>query len=257
MVYVPGGEFAMGSREDEVEYALQLCQAYDTNCSLRYFAIEQPQHTVQLGGFWLDRTEITNDQYQRCLDAEVCEESSCQNADKVAGSDYPAVCVTWNQAATYCAWAGSRLPTEAEWEYSARGKDGRRYPWGDEIDGHLLNYCDANCELNKRDDEVDDGYARTAPVGSYLDGASWVGVLDMAGNVWEWTADWYGPYSSESQVDPLGPKSSGRRVLRGGSWHTSADHVRSALRTYSDPDRSLNHVGFRCATSLLPGELSP
>ncbi len=257
VVFVPGGEFVMGSDGDEVDYALQLCLAYDTNCNLRYFAIEQPQHTVQVSSFWLDRTEVTDDQYQRCLDAEVCEELSCQDADELGDSDMPAVCVTWNQAATFCAWAGSRLPTEAEWEYGARGTDGRRYPWGDEIDGHLLNYCDANCELNKRDDEVDDGYARTAPVGSYPDGASWIGAVDMAGNVWEWTADWYGPYTSEQQVNPLGPESGGRRVARGGSWHTSADHVRSALRTYSEPDRSLNHVGFRCATSLLPGDLSP
>lgn len=257
MVYVPGGEFVMGSDEDEVDYALQLCLAYDTNCSLRYFSIEQPQHTVQLSNFWLDRTEVTNDQYQRCLDAEVCGELSCQDTDELRDSDLPAVCVSWNQAETYCAWSGARLPTEAEWEYSARGTDGRRYPWGDEIDGHLLNYCDANCELNKRDDEVDDGYARTSPVGSYPDGASWVGALDLAGNVWEWTADWYGPYSSEQQVNPLGPDSGGRRVARGGSWHTSADHVRSALRTYSEPDRSLNHVGFRCAASEPPIDLSP
>ncbi|HET6446269.1 MAG TPA: formylglycine-generating enzyme family protein [candidate division Zixibacteria bacterium] len=257
MVYVPEGEFMMGSDEDEVEFALALCQAYDTNCSLRYFSIEQPQHELQLSSFWLDKTEVSNSQYQQCLEAGYCEEISCQDANDMIGEDQPAVCVTWNQAVSYCQWAGARLPTEAQWEYSARGLDGRRYPWGSEVDGQRLNYCDANCELDKRNDDVDDGYARTAPVGSYPDGASWVGALDMSGNVWEWTADWYGPYTPEQQANPTGPETGDRRVLRGGSWHTSADHARSALRTYSDPNRSLNHVGFRCALSVFPSDLSP
>jgi formylglycine-generating enzyme required for sulfatase activity len=179
----------------------------------------------------------------------VCSESSCDDTEDLVENDQPIVCVTWDQAASYCGWVEARLPTEAEWEYAARGPGGGRYPWGDEIDGLRLNYCDVNCELDKRNDAVDDGFARSAPVGSYPDGASWIRALDMADNVWEWTADWYGPYLSERQSDPTGPDTGDRRIARGGSWHTGADHARSALRTYSQPDRSINHVGFRCAAS--------
>jgi formylglycine-generating enzyme required for sulfatase activity len=248
-VYVPGGEFLMGSDQEEVDYALELCLAFDTNCSLRYFSVEQPQHLVQISSFWLDKTEVSAGQYHGCADAGSCEEISCGNNGDFDRDDLPAICVNWYQAAAYCEWAGARLPTEAEWEYGALGINGRRYPWGDDIDGSRLNYCDANCELPKRNDAVDDGYAQTAPVGSYPDGASWIGALDMSGNVWEWTADWFEAYSSERQADPTGPDTGGRKVARGGSWHTSADHARSALRTYSDPERSINHVGFRCAMS--------
>lgn len=249
IIYVPEGEFLIGSDQEEVDFALELCLAYDTNCNLRYFSVELPQHIVQLSSFWLDKTEVSTSQYNACVNAGTCEEISCENSFDLDSDDLPASCVNWNQAAAYCEWAGARLPTEAEWEYGARGIDRRRYPWGDEIDGSRLNYCDANCELPKRNDAVDDGYAETAPVGSYPDGASWIGALDMSGNVWEWTADWFGPYSSEQQVDPLGSDTGDRKVARGGSWHTSADHARSALRTYSDPERSIDHVGFRCAMS--------
>jgi len=248
-VYVPGGEFLMGSDQAEVDYALSLCQAYDTNCSRRYFSVEQPQHLVQLSSFWLDRTEVTIGQYDGCMDAGICEKISCEDTGDADRDKLPAICVNWHQAAAYCQWVGARLPTEAEWEYGARGVDDRRYPWGDDIDRSRLNYCDANCELPKRNDAVDDSYSQTAPVGSYPDGASWIGALDMSGNVWEWTADWFGEYSSERQTDPAGPDTGGRKVVRGGSWHTSADHARSALRTYSDPELSSNHVGFRCAMS--------
>ncbi len=249
VIYVPEGEFLMGSDQKEVDYALEICLAYDTNCNLRYFSVELPQHIVQLSSFWLDKTEVSTSQYNACVNNGTCEEISCENSVDLDSDDLPASCVNWNQAAAYCEWAGARLPTEAEWEYGARGIDGRRYPWGDEIDSSRLNYCDANCELPKRNDGVDDGYAETAPVGSYPDGASWIGALDMSGNVWEWTADWFGPYSSERQGDPLGSDTGDRKVARGGSWHTSADHARSALRTYSDPERSIDHVGFRCAMS--------
>jgi len=248
-VYVPGGDFLMGSDQEEVDYALELCLAYDTNCSRRYFSVEQPQHVVQLSSFWLDATEVTSGQYDGCVDAGICEEISCEDTGDVDRDNLPAICVNWHQAAAYCQWIGARLPTEAEWEYGARGVDDRRYPWGDDIEGSRLNYCDANCDLPKRNDAVDDGYSQTAPVGSYPEGASWIGALDMSGNVWEWTADWFGEYSSERQTDPAGPDTGGRKVVRGGSWHTSADHARSALRTYSDPELSSNHVGFRCAMS--------
>jgi formylglycine-generating enzyme required for sulfatase activity len=117
------------------------------------------------------------------------------------------------------------------------------------LEGSYLNYCDTNCKLSKRDDEFDDGYTESAPVGSYPLGASWTGALDMAGNVWEMVADWNGTYSAEKQVNPTGPVSGGRHVARGGSWHTSPDHVRSALRTHIGATDFVNHAGFRCAHS--------
>ena len=249
MVYVPSGEFVIGSSEEKVDFALQQCKAYGTNCQRRYFSVEIPMHSVVLDSFWIDRTEVTFGQYQQCLSAGACDASGCQEELRGGSENYPVVCVTWDQAAAYCEWAGSRLPTEAEWEYAARGPESRRYPWGDELEGIYLNYCDTNCKLSKRDEEFDDGYAESAPVGSYPQGASWIGALDMAGNVWEMVADWNGEYSAEKQVNPTEPASGGRHVARGGSWHASPDHVRSALRTYMGSTDFVNHAGFRCAHS--------
>jgi formylglycine-generating enzyme required for sulfatase activity len=245
MVYVPAGEFVMGSDDEEVDFALQQCLTYGANCRRRYFSVEMPLHEVILDGFWLDRTEVSNSQYALCEQAGACEPPSCQ----AGGDGYPVVCVTWEQASAYCQWTGARLPTEAEWEYAARGPDQSRYPWGNEFEGTLLNYCDANCSLAKLDETFDDGYAETAPVGSYPQGASWVGALDMAGNVWEMVADWNGEYLPGKQINPTGPETGGRRVARGGSWHASPDHVRSALRTHMGTDQQIDHAGFRCAQS--------
>lgn len=202
-------------------------------------------HSVSLDSFWIDRTEVTSGQYQTCVQDGVCEPAQCESL----GNDYPVVCVTWSQAASYCKWAEARLPTEAEWEYSARGTKRNRYPWGDEFEGTLLNYCDSSCTLSKRDEEYDDGYAESAPVGSYPQAASWVGALDMAGNVWEMVADWNGAYPEQDQLNPTGPDTGSRRVARGGSWHASPDHVRSALRTHLGLSDFVDHAGFRCVQS--------
>jgi formylglycine-generating enzyme required for sulfatase activity len=250
MVYVPAGEFEMGSDEEEVDFALQLCREYDTNCRRQYFSVEQPAHTVVLDGFWMDKTEVTYSQYSQCESAGACDELGCPGERLLEDGEYPAVCMIWDQAAAYCEWVEARLPTEAEWEYAARGPDGRRYPWGDEFNEMVLNYCDADCTLGKRDEAFDDGYARSAPVGSYPSGASWVGALDLAGNVWELVADWYGEYSAGPQTNPAGPSSGYRRVARGGSWHTSPDHIRSALRTNLGIDDYVDHAGFRCVQSI-------
>ena len=147
--------------------------------------------------------------------------------ESTAEDDHPVVQVSWFDAEAYCAWAGGSLPTEAQWEKAARGTDGRTYPWGSVFDGTWLNYCDASCEGG--DTAFDDGYRFTAPVGSYPAGASPYGALDMAGNVWEWTADWYddGYYAVSPASNPTGPDSGQYRVLRGGSWN----HDRSGMRT--------------------------
>jgi formylglycine-generating enzyme required for sulfatase activity len=255
MVYVPGGEFEMGSDNDDLDYMMQLCKEYYGDCFRGWFKNEQPVHTVVLDGFWIDRTEVTNAQYQQCVEAGGCDppaESSSPTGDLYYGNStydaYPVVYVSWYQAADYCEWADARLPTEAEWEYAARGPEGRVFPWGDTFDGTRVNYCDANCEFDWADGSVDDGYGYTAPVGSYPSGASWCGALDLAGNVWEWVADWYDAayYGRSPSQNPPGPSSGQERARRGSSWHYPPDGMRSALRFGVDPDIPDNFQGFRC-----------
>ena len=247
MVLVPGGEFQMGSTDAEVEQAFQTCQKEYGGCQRELFEPEQPVHAVALDGFWLDRTEVTNEQYRLCVEAGVCDPSMDEDDSHYNGDDQPVVGVYWNDAQTYCQWAGARLPTEAEWEYAARGPEGRVYPWGSEFDGARCNYCDRNCSYDWADESVNDGYEYAAPVGSYPDGASWVGVLDMSGNVWEWVADWYGDYPSGKQVNPTGPASGDAKVVRGGSWGFLSIAVPGAFRDWYYPDAADYDLGFRCA----------
>jgi formylglycine-generating enzyme required for sulfatase activity len=257
MVYVPGGTFQMGSSEAEIGAAFELCEQEHGSgeCSKGWFEDESPQHTITLDAFWIDRTEVTNAQYKQCVEAGVCQaptmcafgEPTYQDASK---ADHPVVCVDWHGAQAYCEWAGGRLPTEAEWEYAARGLQGNIYPWGDEFE----------CSRSNLDDETEvddfvvlggegcDGYERTAPVGSFEDGASWCGALDMAGNVWEWVVDWYDAdyYADSPARNPQGPDSGDSRVLRGSSWANRSIEVRSALRHWYPPHIRLDFMGLRC-----------
>jgi formylglycine-generating enzyme required for sulfatase activity len=217
MVYVPAGEFTMGSNE------------YDN---------EKPVHPVTLDAFWIDRTEVTNAQYQKCVAASACAASEYTGDSKYNGSQQPVVGVGWNDADGYCHWAGARLPTEAEWEKAARGTDGRIYPWGNETPAcRKANYL--GCK------------GGTSQVGSYPSGASPYGALDMAGNVCEWVNDWYdgGYYSHSPANDPKGPDSGDHRVLRGGSWNHGEFGVRAAYRGSGDPTLRGYVVGFRCVVA--------
>lgn len=224
MVYVPAGDFTMGSPEGE---------GHDD---------ERPQHIVYLDAFYIDKTEVTAAQYERCVKADACSAAGSYSDACSYGasgmSDHPINCVDWNQAVTYCGWAGRRLSTEAEWEKAARGTDGRVYPWGNTVDTSKLNSWEAGPES-------------TTAVGSYPAGASPYGALDMAGNVWEWVTDWYdGSYYAQSPRDnPLGPASGQFRVLRGGSWTYGALNGRAAPRARSSPDYRGVDNGFRCARS--------
>jgi eukaryotic-like serine/threonine-protein kinase len=238
MLYVPAGEFQMGYADGKAD--------------------EQPVHTVYLDGFWIDQTEITNREYLLCVEAGVCNQpvQGAHTALRVDSStrevyygnpefnDYPVLYVNHIQADEYCHWAGRRLPTEAEWEKAARGTDGRLYPWGNEPPNEtLLNY--------------NGNIGDTTKVGSYPAGASPYGALDMAGNVWEWTADFYSPdyYSLSPKDNPQGPETGAVFVERGGSWKFSERPVRSTYRHHYIPPilgsfvNSHNYDGFRCASS--------
>jgi formylglycine-generating enzyme required for sulfatase activity len=224
MMFVPAGTFSMGS---------------ETSSN------EKPIHAVSLGAYYIDKYEVTNAAYERCMDAGACQppkqsRSSTRTAyyGNPEFSEFPVIYVDWNMAKTYCEWRGDRLPTEAEWEKAARGADGRTYPWGDDVRCNTANY--RNCKGD------------TTKVGSYLENVSPYGLYDMAGNVSEWVSDWYDGsyYQSSPASNPLGPSSGQYRVLRGGSWYNMGIGVRSANRSYNTPDDINSYVGFRCARSL-------
>ena len=203
---------------------------------------EKPQHRIYLDAFWIDRTEVTKAQYQQCFESGSCAAPGCSGTGK---GDHPVVCVGSQDASKYCVWAERRLPTEAEWEKAARGTAGREYPWGNDApDCNRVNY---------------DGYrvgggkcvGNTTAVGSYPSGASAYGALDMAGNVWEWVADWYNDkyYANSPAENPPGPDSGGVRVLRGGGWVNDQGSVRAAVRFRNDPAYRRVDIGFRCVRS--------
>jgi formylglycine-generating enzyme required for sulfatase activity len=237
-------------------------------------ADEHPQHPVTLSAYCIDRTEVTVAAYAACAEAGACDAPShivlwsayapeetrrysrwCNQSDR---PDHPINCVDWDQAAAYCAWRGKRLPTEAEWEYAARGADGRNYPWGNAApSAPLLDLCGIECAAMARRDLLeewkamyagDDGWESTAPVGRYPGGASPFGALDMAGNVWEWTADWYSPYTAAPSVDPRGAPTGTSRVSRGAGWASrNPSKARAADRNWLDPKIRDCDLGFRCA----------
>jgi serine/threonine protein kinase/formylglycine-generating enzyme required for sulfatase activity len=251
LVYVPAGEFLMGSTDEDIDEAMAVCDG----CDRSLFYDEYPQHTVYLDAYWIDQTEVTNQMYSDFLNvmgnqseggvtwldawAQSVQISSGQGGWVVYGEkgELPAIEVSWYGAAAYCEWVGRRLPTEAEWEKAARGTDGRTYPWGEGIDCEHVQMH--GCE------------GRTIPVGSLPDGASPYGALDMAGNVWEWVADWYEVdyYADSPSNNPLGPPSGSSRVIRGGSQFNTERLVRSAARWKVNHDDSNYDIGFRCALS--------
>jgi len=213
MIKIPAGKFTMGSNKGSDN--------------------EKPVHLVDLAQYNIDKYETTNAQYTACVQTGKCTPSRCDEYENGEKANHPVVCVNWNQAKAYCEWRGGRLPTETEWEKAARGTDERIYPWGNESPNDtLLNY----------EKKVGD----TTEVGSYPKGASPYGVMDMAGNVWEWVSSDYKPYpykADDGREDLLDNTEKG---LRGGSWPDNDISSRTTHRNNIEPTASSGGIGFRC-----------
>ena len=258
MVYVPAGSFEMGNHLDE-----RAC----------------PVHEVSVGPFWIDQFEVTNAMYTEFLNElgnqleeddvawlepgighrgivyGYIEEIDGVFHTRVGYEQYPVVEVSWYGAAAYCSWVGGRLPTEAEWEYAARGPESLAYPWGDTYDGSCANYCDILCNEEPRDRTSNDGAARWTAVGSYPECASWCGAQDMAGNVWEWVNDWWSEdyYAHSPSENPQGPASGTLHIGRGGSWYDLGSEFGVTFRKgLTSSSYRIHWIGFRCVVPFLP-----
>jgi len=275
MVYIPAGEFEMGNSGTQWMWSGSF--VWD-DINLQVFTDEGPQHTVYLDAFWIDQTEVSVEMF-RSFVFETGYETSAEREgwgapwtdgpieeewphlpgvdwqhphgpDSIAVDDHPVVQVTWDDARAYCAWAGGSLPTEAQWEKAARGTDGRTWPWGNIYQGSQGNFCDDGCPVKRwNHHSYDDGFAKISHVGSFPAGASYYGALDMAGNVWEWVADWYGEdyYSSSPYKNPAGPPTGIERTQRGGAWIDNESWVRTTVRHSTGPWVRCDDLGFRCA----------
>ncbi|NIM20296.1 MAG: SUMF1/EgtB/PvdO family nonheme iron enzyme [Candidatus Latescibacteria bacterium] len=225
MVYIPPGEFLMGSTNEDLRNQAQID--------------EFPQRRVWIDGFYIDVHEVTNAQYKVFVDSmKVRPPHHWKNERYPVGRDgYPVVGISWHEAAAYARFVGKRLPTEEEWEKAARGMDGRRFPWGDEFDKSKANNGN-----------------RPMAIMRFPDGVSPYGLHDMAGNAAEWVDAWYEPYprSKDDVVDRDFPEYSPSygdkkyRIYRGGSWNNFAKFLRCANREKAKPDERWGNIGFRC-----------
>ena len=242
-VWVPAGTFVQGTSDVE--------GLDPPNWAAQELRSEQPAHEVTITqGFWMDLTEVTNGTYAAFVEAGGYGDPQHWSEDGWrwrlrqtdlpvdcgGAEDDPRVCVTWYEAEAYASWRGGRLPTESEWEYAARGPGSPIYPWGDRWDPSLANVTELDTLV---------------PVGSYPGGASWVGLLDMAGNAMEWVQDWmsYSYYTDEPQTDPQGPDGGTTKIEKGGWWGSNPYVARSAYRHFEDPPSyEDHHIGFRVLT---------
>lgn len=259
MVYVPAGKFLMGSSDADIATAKADCP----DCPEDWFDDERPQHPVSLAAYWIDKYEVTNQQYAKFIEAGGYDQPEWwtragwqwKEADNAAQPnywddsrwnrpDYPVVGVVWFEALAYCRWAGARLPTEAEWERAAGWDAGQQekyiYPWGDAWDPAKAN-------------TVESALGRTTPVGQYCpQGGSPVGACDMVGNAWEWMSSLYEPYPYDPDDGREDMEAPGTRSLRGGSWINERDRARVAYRLPPFPGDFILFDptnGFRCAMS--------
>ena len=207
---------------------------------------EQPVGNVALSCFYLGRFPVTNAQFEKYDPVHKNKRASW------ADGEHPVVYVTSREAEKFCQWLSARegrkyrLPSEAEWEYAARGSEPRIFPWGDKLDGgQFANLADKRTSFAWRDTVLDDGFAESAPVGSYPRGASPFGIEDMAGNVFEWCGDFFEPYRGRERHNPRSATTNAKRIYRGGSWKSRAVNLRATARNFNLPDYSSNDVGFR------------
>jgi formylglycine-generating enzyme required for sulfatase activity len=247
-VYVPSGCFMMGSSDDQLEEAFKLDPPGWAKATTIY---EKPQHEVCLTkGYWIDQYEVTNAAFEAFVKdggynngeywskegaawLKKQDVSQLPVACEDTADDHPRTCVTWYEAQAYAAWRGGGLPTEAQWEFAARGTESHIYPWGDKWDEAKANVLDSE--------------GLTAG-GAYLEGASWVGAYDMAGNAMEWVQDWLSSqyYKNSPKEDPTGQETGTKKVEKGGWWGSNAYVARSAYRHFEDPPTYQDHhIGFR------------
>lgn len=224
MVLVPAGEFIMG---DDTRYNWTFMLAYNI--------YDGPEHAVYLDAYYIDKHEVTNEQYKKFVEETGYRKPSCWNDARFNQPQYPVVGVSWEDAVAYANWIGKRLPTEAEWEKAARGIDKRLWPWGNKFDKELCNVWESAIKA-------------TTPVGKYAEGKSPYGCFDMAGNVWEWCADYYDQnyYYVSPSVKPSGPDSGMQRVIRGGGFLYFSHYARCAARYRVPPYTQSPQIGFRC-----------
>lgn len=267
MVLVPGGRFFMGSTDPT-------------------FDLWKPAHKVTIDTFCIDINEVTAGEYKACSDVGECQRpdpipdypkttnipdevhdanrktwAEFCNFGKEDRSRHPINCVSWALSDTYCRYKKARLPTEAEWEYAARGSDGRKYPWGDEPGDMLrMNACGRECikwekqhglKPDQQMYDTDDGFPGTAPVGTFIKGQTRFGANDFIGNVWEWTGDWFEVYKSEEALNPTGAPAGERKAIRGGGFNGGTPlWLNPAFRYHQMADASAPGIGFRCAMNL-------
>ncbi|MDD3948200.1 MAG: SUMF1/EgtB/PvdO family nonheme iron enzyme [Anaerolineaceae bacterium] len=243
MIEIPAGQVWIGCDETN-------------NAGFSCLADELPLHQVTLDAYFIDKFEVTNAQYALCVMDGACAEPYYQHSATRQDyytdpdyADYPRVAVSWFEASDYCEWGGGRLPTEAEWVRAARTDDNRVYPWGNETpDCGKANTLDENTGQLCLGD--------TAAVGSFPEGASPFGVMDLAGNVWEWTADWYHQdyYSNSPEINPQGPEQGGTKVVHGGGFDYGWKLTRIAYTTDHDPREHKIGFGFRCVSPVPPND---
>jgi formylglycine-generating enzyme required for sulfatase activity len=205
---------------------------------------EQPQNRVTLGSSYMGKYEVTQAQWRAVMG---------NNPSGFKGDNLPVEEISWDDAVAFMTRLNAendgytyRLPTEAEWEYAARGADGREYPWGHEKRrGDLANFADRNTDFAWSDREIDDGFAESSPVGAFPRGASAFGMEDMAGNVWEWCSDFLEAYRGTPKINPRGPVSGAKRIYRGGSWKSRFNSLRATTRGSNVPNYTCNDLGFR------------
>jgi formylglycine-generating enzyme required for sulfatase activity len=222
MVLIPAGNFFMGDDE------------------------ESPRRAIYVDAFYLDQYEVTVARYAEFLKAtgNLKKPADWPEDNLKDFGNFPVIGVDWHDAESYCRWAGKRLPTEAEWEKAARGNDGRKYPWGDDAP----TSSHARFAISGSNSVYRDGISQ---VGNHPKGVGPFGVYDLAGNAWEWIADWYSPSFSRAEVqNPKGPDSGTAKVLRGGGWSDGAERITTTKRMYANPQERAEDIGFRCARHM-------